>query len=312
MKGKKPMKKTTCRRTILSAFLVTVLMFTTFTANLIPAAYATEPAVKESKSEPAKAAETKADPEKAQTAPAQQTTPVQTAPQPPASSPEAAPAPAAETKADPAPKTVTVGTVKATNLHVRTGPATTYDSLGMLPNGTVITITKTENGWHYASANGLTGWVCADFVVNVKQVTVQQQTEISRGAAEKRTSLRSQIAEFAKKQLGKPYVSGAEGPNGFDCSGLTTYVFSNFKISVPRVSTSYTSIGKGVSIANARPGDIVCFDCRGKIDGGVSHVGIYLGDKKFIHAASSGSVRISSLTESYYSARLVTIRNILD
>lgn len=104
------------------------------------------------------------------------------------------------------------------------------------------------------------------------------------------------IVNSAKEYLGVPYVWGGTSPSGFDCSGLVQYVCSKNGISVPRVAASQRGAGTYVSRENLQPGDLVFFS-RG---GGISHVGIYVGDGNMIHAPQTGDVvKISSIETSY-------------
>jgi cell wall-associated NlpC family hydrolase len=88
----------------------------------------------------------------------------------------------------------------------------------------------------------------------------------------------------AATQLGKPYVWGAEGPNSYDCSGLTSWAFARAGVTLPRSSSQQALVGTPVSWNNLQPGDLVFYYHP------VSHVGIYAGDGKFINAPESGDV----------------------
>jgi cell wall-associated NlpC family hydrolase len=103
------------------------------------------------------------------------------------------------------------------------------------------------------------------------------------------------VAE-AKKHLGAKYVYGAEGPDTFDCSGLTQFVAKQLGINLPRTASQQATAGKAVDKADLQPGDLVYFS-----DGGsVSHVGMFVGDGKYIHAPKPGDVvKISSLNDSW-------------
>ena len=101
----------------------------------------------------------------------------------------------------------------------------------------------------------------------------------------------SQVANYAYNFLGRPYVYGANGPNAFDCSGFTSYVYRHFGVSLPRTASSQFSAGSAVSRNNLAPGDLVFFNTVGYL----GNVGLYIGGGDFIHAASSGRVKISSL-----------------
>ncbi|MDI2126559.1 NlpC/P60 family protein [Yinghuangia seranimata] len=89
---------------------------------------------------------------------------------------------------------------------------------------------------------------------------------------------------FARAQLGKPYVYGAEGPNAYDCSGLVQAAWKAAGVSLPRVTNDQYAAGHKVSISNLQPGDLVFYYS------GISHVGIYIGNGQIIHAPNSRTV----------------------
>ncbi|WP_246120516.1 C40 family peptidase [Cohnella terricola] len=109
--------------------------------------------------------------------------------------------------------------------------------------------------------------------------------------------------------IGIDYKYGGTTTKGFDCSGFTGYVFNELGIDLPRSSRDLFSWEKSKKIAedDLRAGDLVFFNTSGS---GVSHVGIYVGNNKFAHAASKG-VTITSLDENYYSKRYLGARRIL-
>ncbi|MEA3419546.1 MAG: LysM peptidoglycan-binding domain-containing C40 family peptidase [Campylobacterota bacterium] len=108
----------------------------------------------------------------------------------------------------------------------------------------------------------------------------------------------------AKQHLGKRYVWGAVGPAKFDCSGFTSYVCKKNGISLPRTSIMQAKVGQKIDRKHLKPGDLIFFDTSKEKKGIVNHVGIYLGNSKFIHASSSkNKVMISSLNKSFYKSR---------
>ena len=115
----------------------------------------------------------------------------------------------------------------------------------------------------------------------------------------------AKITAIAKKKLGRRYVWGATGQkNTFDCSGFTKYVYDKNGISIPRTSINQSKYGKYVSRKNLKKGDLVFFDTSKQRKGYVNHVGIYLGNGKFIHASSAKKkVVITSLNKKFYSQR---------
>ncbi|GHC69846.1 hypothetical protein GCM10010349_44970 [Streptomyces flavofungini] len=95
---------------------------------------------------------------------------------------------------------------------------------------------------------------------------------------------------FAEKQMGKPYVWGATGPGSYDCSGLTQAAWKTAGISLPRTTWDQVKVGTTVPTSKAKPGDLVFFYDD------ISHVGIYIGDGKMIHAPKPGAnVRVESI-----------------
>lgn len=117
--------------------------------------------------------------------------------------------------------------------------------------------------------------------------------DASRGAAS--VSSNSLVA-YAYNFMGRPYQWGGNGPNSFDCSGFTSYVFAHFGISLPRTAASQQGVGTAVSRDNLQPGDLVFFGSP------AHHVGIYVGDGCYIHAPRTGDViKISPLSRTDYS-----------
>ena len=112
------------------------------------------------------------------------------------------------------------------------------------------------------------------------------------------TSSVQAVLNLAYSKIGCPYVWGAEGPNSFDCSGFTSYVFRNAAgVSLPRTSSAQSGYGRTVSKSNLQPGDLV-FPHTG-------HVGIYIGGGQMIHAPSTGDVVKVSSVYKFYTARRV-------
>ena len=111
-----------------------------------------------------------------------------------------------------------------------------------------------------------------------------------------KTAKEDKIIETAKAFLGVKYVWAANGPNSFDCSGFTKYVFEKHGITIPRYSGYQAHVGKKIAYNKLKKGDLVFFGTD-KI-GKVNHVGIYLGHHKFIHASSGGKkVMITSFVK---------------
>ncbi len=123
------------------------------------------------------------------------------------------------------------------------------------------------------------------------------------------SSLVKTVLQRAFSLLGTPYRWGGSSPEaGFDCSGLVGYVFSTIGIDLPRVSRTMASEGTKVANRDAlAEGDLVFFGRRGRID----HVGIYIGEGKFLHAPRTGrDVTVSSLTTGYWAQKYLEARRL--
>lgn len=119
-----------------------------------------------------------------------------------------------------------------------------------------------------------------------------------------------EMLDTALSYLGVPYRFGGASPRtGFDCSGLVNHVFRQaFGLSLPRTAREIARNGAAVARGELLPGDLVFFNTRGFLN---SHVGIYLGDSKFVHAPNSrGRVRIDDLDNAYYRTRFNGARRI--
>lgn len=130
-----------------------------------------------------------------------------------------------------------------------------------------------------------------------------EQTELDRGSNDR--GITAALVDFALQQLGKPYVYAAAGPNAFDCSGFTTYVYKNFGVILPRTAKDqgYGEYAPKVGREDLKPGDLVFFNTNPNDSDLSDHAGIYIGDGKFIHASSSSTIRrviISSMDSGYY------------
>lgn len=108
----------------------------------------------------------------------------------------------------------------------------------------------------------------------------------------------SRAADHALAMVGAPYRHGGADPAGFDCSGLVHYSFRKVGIALPRDTHSLRKIGIRIEMDDLAKGDLVFFDQEGKKS---SHVGIYLGDGKFVHAPSTGGkVRADKIDLTYW------------
>jgi len=126
----------------------------------------------------------------------------------------------------------------------------------------------------------------------------------TRKLAAAKSAMSQRVVAYAKRFIGVRYVYGGSSPrSGFDCSGFVRYVYAHFGVSLPHSSYGQFGDGRHVSRRSLRPGDLVFFD-------GVGHVGVYVGNGRFIHAPHSGTrVRISPLA-GWYSTRFSGARRL--
>ena len=108
---------------------------------------------------------------------------------------------------------------------------------------------------------------------------------------------------------GVPYRWGGSDPSGFDCSGLVQYAFAQHGIILPRETADQHDVGHAIPVPDIRPGDLVFFQT---VSLGPSHVGLAIGDDRFVHAPTSGGVvRVERLSVMYWSRRLFGVRRVL-
>ena len=173
-------------------------------------------------------------------------------------------------------------------LNVRSGPGTSYGKVTSLNNGAVVNIVGIDNGWYKISTNGVTGYVSSDYMVTCKDSAGSRGDGATAVATASSSSLGQQVVDYAKQFLGNPYVYGGTSlTNGADCSGFVMSVYKNFGVSLPHSSTSDRYVGYNVgSLANAQPGDLVCYS---------GHVAIYIGNGQIVHASTEATgIKISN------------------
>lgn len=120
---------------------------------------------------------------------------------------------------------------------------------------------------------------------------------------------RERLVDSAERYLGSPYVYGGTGAKGFDCSGLVYRVYSESGVRLPRTSAAQYRVGASIAQGELRPGDLVFFGDRGR----VNHVGIYTGRGRFIHASTSKrQVRKDKLSQSYFRRHYLGARRVVD
>ena len=127
------------------------------------------------------------------------------------------------------------------------------------------------------------------------RAAVSRQRTVARTFPPPTRAARSEVVSIAKRYLGAPYRWAASGPNAFDCSGFTMFVYSQVGVSLPHSSRAQYGSGQKVSMGDLQPGDLVFFGSP------IHHVGIYVGGGSYIHAPRTGDVvKISALNRGDY------------
>ncbi len=218
-------------------------------------------------------------------------------------------------------------------INIRSAPNTSARRVTIVDRWTKAQVLGRQGDWSRVRLqDGLTGWVLGQYLSPTKPPQTRQVASTTstrkrqakqspaRPTVATRNPSRAQAVERAASgeqpsvvrralgYLGSRYSYGGSGARGFDCSGFTSYIYRQHGIYLPHNSAAQYRVGKPVSRSELRPGDLVFFRTRGRR---ISHVGIYMGSGKFVHASSArGRVRIDTLNSGYYHQRYVGARRV--
>lgn len=227
-------------------------------------------------------------------------------------------------------------------VSLRAGVGTGCRRITLLEKGTRVRVIGKRNGWlRVRLPNGRTGWTRADFVAGSHRIERESRVSSSRrrrslrgerghvarrpDAAQNRRGTRfsrytpepdapiptRDIVRTAYAYRGTPYRYGGSSRGGFDCSGFTSFLYRQKGIQLPHSASAQFHRGRKVSLEELQPGDLVFFST---VRRGISHVGMYVGDGKFVHASSRrrGGVRVDRLDTGYYRERFRGARRYTD
>jgi len=244
----------------------------------------------------------------------------------------------------------TVNRTYGLGLRVRAEPGVGHSVLAVAPQGAQLKVSGEPiviagREWRQVTFGEVTGWVASQYLdlvtptasseqeaqANEQNIPTPPASDAGATAASTPTGTASQtgerpdasgrdgrqdgevanaIVEQALSLVGRPYRMGGAGPNAFDCAGLVYFVYRPHGIDLPRDAAGQWSRGAAVDRSALRPGDLVFF--RNTYIWGISHVGIYVGNGKFVHAVDEWTgVTISSLDEGLWPQHYAGARRVL-
>ena len=198
------------------------------------------------------------------------------------------------------------GVVEDASVNLRDTPSSDGALLATLTTGETAYIIGLNCGWYKVQYEGQTGYIRSDLLALTEPPRWNSQNYV--GEAPVVETVGEQIVNYAYNFLGTPYVWGGTSTSGFDCSGFTQYVFKQMGYSIKR--TAAQQLTCGYAVTDLQLGDLVFFENTYSTGADASHVGIYVGDNQFIHAASGG-VKVTDLSDDYYAARYVGARRVI-
>lgn len=211
----------------------------------------------------------------------------------------AAKKPVNRTSKNPRPTNTSVHT-NTNSACLRSGPSTSARKITVLPEGITLKLLSTSGKWaKVALPDGVCGFVYRPLLA--AGVGQTEQAAKPSAATPNAETASSTLIQTALACRGTAYRRGGTSRGGFDCSGFTRYVYAKYGVSLPHSSAAQAGRGVSINRSELQPGDLVFFQTGGR---GISHVGIYIGNGNFVHAASRGrGVTVDSINSGYYSPR---------
>lgn len=210
------------------------------------------------------------------------------------------------------------------NIQPHAGPFDGSKKLAAMPAGSQAKALEEKTGWvKLQLANGI-GWLPSDAVKLTSPIPLASALKVAAYSKPAPMIVKAKKPEVVASRKVNPLLKQAYGyqgvryrwggtsrSSGVDCSGFTTSVFRSQGISLPRTAIEQSHVGDPVSKSNLQAGDLVFFRTNRSVR--VNHVGIYIGEGKFMHAATrAGHVMVSSLSDPYYVRAYATARRVAD
>jgi cell wall-associated NlpC family hydrolase len=197
------------------------------------------------------------------------------------------------------------------NLRLREEPSTSARILTVARKGDAVTITQetptvnSSGTWYAVLYNGTAGFMSASYL------DIQDEQAPAAPDSADVTEAARTLVEDALTYRGTPYRYGSAGPNSFDCSGFTSYIFKKHGYTINRSSRDQFKNGTAVNKSGLIPGDLVFF--TNSAGTRINHVGIYIGDGEFVHSSSGNSrfVRVDKINTGHYNSRYKGARRVL-
>jgi cell wall-associated NlpC family hydrolase len=226
----------------------------------------------------------------------------------------------------PDPNPALVGSIIENAVNLRKGPDSKYAKVGGVDAGLQVDlIGKYQDWFQIRLGDGTKAWIFSDFLKTTERVTrrvpvskdfpalpvakarTSGSSSSARGASANLANIpvSGDVATYAMNFVGARYAYGGASPSrGFDCSGFTSYVYSRYGVGLPRTAASQFSTRVGASVGamdNLKPGDLVFFTGTAGRKRGITHVAIYIGGGRIVHAMTPRyGVQVSNLYESYW------------
>lgn len=199
---------------------------------------------------------------------------------------------------------------------IRLQPDPESMDIGGLPEGSALTILDEAGVYFRIDCAGMEGYVAKSqtdkkegrYYISCDPDSAETET-ITYTPHEQALEIRHSLLALARQQVGKPYIYGSSGPGGFDCSGLTSYLYGSEKLQLSRRASLQLGDGIVVTREGLQVGDLVFFRTPEET-APASHVGIYVGENRMIHAGSEG-VCCVELTGSYFDDCFLCARRIV-